>query len=221
MLASEERSGSEWLCQLMGVTDRLGRPMEYLNPHWNMRFIPDYPHDVAGEMRAAHRAGVTPNGVFSLKLHAQHFDKLQGEARLSEVCPHAAFVWLTREDRLGQAISRVRAQQSGRYHEHWHRDRPEAYDAQDIDRTLTEVITLSSRWERFFARNGVTPMKLSYERLQSDPVGAVQAIAALVGERIAPADLRVERELKVQRDAVSEEWRSRFLADVRDLDRFE
>lgn len=220
VLASEERTGSEWLCQLMGATGRLGRPMEYLNPHWNMRFIADYPHDVSGEVRAAHRAGITPNGVFAMKLHTQHFDRLQSQARLSEVFPDPVFVWLTRRDRLGQAISRARAQQSGRYHEYWHEERAEIYDAALIERTLSELLTLSGRWERYFARNGIEPLRVCYEDLSADPIAVIQAIAALVGEHVEAREIVVERELKIQRSEISEDWRRRFLADAADLDRF-
>ena len=222
VLASEERSGSEWLCQLMGATGRLGRPMEYLNPHWNSRFLADYPHDIPAEVRIAHRAGVTSNGVFAMKLHVQHFDRLKEHVRLGDVFPAPVFVRLSRRDRLGQAISRYRAQQTARYHSHWIEERPGAgYDAAAIERTLSELVALSGRWELYFARNGLEPLRLAYEELSADPRGALQAIAALVGEHVEASDVTVDRELEVQRDETTEEWRRRFLADMKNIDRFD
>ena len=63
ILATDERTGSEWLCQLMAATGVLGRPAEYFNPWWFKEFIADYPTDV-GEQVALDR----PRGIRVLHL---------------------------------------------------------------------------------------------------------------------------------------------------------
>ena len=220
VLATGERTGSEWLCQLLAATERLGRPAELLNPGWFGRFIHDYPRDVVGAAAVAHRAGVTGNGVFCMKLHSQHFDRLvEAKVPLEQVFPNPVFVWLTRKDKLGQAISLCRARQSRRYHEYWGSDAPEAYDGESLSRILNEVTMLAMRWDCYFARNGVDPLHVTYEALQADPHGVIRSIGALVGVEI---DSFVAQEsLKVQRDRTSDEWRARFLSQTRDLSRFE
>lgn len=217
VLATEERSGSEWLCQLLAGTNRLGRPSEYLNGAWVRTFIADYPDRIEEQVPLAHHAGTTTNGVFAMKLHTWHFDRLSEAMRLTDVFPNPMFVRLTRRDRLRQAISLVRARQTNSYHAHTAKAAEEVYDADDIARTLKDVIRLSSRWDAYFARNGIDPLRIEYEQLEADPVGVMQQIARLVGEQIRPVDLEISRPLKVQRDSVTEAWRSRFLAQIADL----
>jgi len=62
VLATDERTGSEWLCQLLGATGRLG-PSEYLITDWMRRFIPDYPADVAAQVAIAHRSALQRTGA--------------------------------------------------------------------------------------------------------------------------------------------------------------
>ena len=98
ILASEERTGSEWLCQLMANTGVLGRPAEYFNPWWMRRFIPDYPDDAAAQIAIAHRVGTTPNGCVAIKLHAHQFDRISSQVSLADAFPRMRFVRLTRRN---------------------------------------------------------------------------------------------------------------------------
>jgi trehalose 2-sulfotransferase len=219
-VACEERTGSEWLCQLMAATGKLGRPSEYFNGDWFRKFIPDYPEDVAGEIHVAHRVGVSSNGVFSLKLHPRHFDKIvhAGED-LADAVPNVRFIRLSRRDHLGQAISMMRAQQTGRFHEYRRPANAERYDTTELDQVLAEIISSSARWTRYFARNGIEPLQIYYEDFCADPVGTVRQIGRVAGVEIP--DLVVDQQLKVQRDDVSAAWRRRFLREAGDLNRFD
>jgi trehalose 2-sulfotransferase len=220
VVTCEERTGSEWLCQLMAATGQLGHPSEYFNSNWFRKFIPDYPEDVAGEIRVAHRVGVSRNGIFSLKLHPWHFDKIMTAGHdLTDAIPNAVFIRLSRRDHLGQAISMMRARQTGRYHEYWRSRDSERYDTNELERVLVEIISSSARWTRYFARNGIEPLQIYYEDFCADPLGTVQQIGRLVGVEVA--DLAVDRQLKLQRDDVSVAWRRRFLREAGDLNRFD
>ncbi|HEY4031771.1 MAG TPA: Stf0 family sulfotransferase [Caulobacteraceae bacterium] len=222
LLATEERTGSEWLCQMLGALGRLGRPSEYLNTGWMRKFIEDYPEDVARQVEIARRAGTTENGIFATKLHTQHLDRLLQADRLTTAFPKPAFVRLSRRDRLGQAISAVRAYQTHAFHAHWDKSAAECYDAQAIHHMLKNLIQLSTRWTLYFSRNGIEPLQLYYEDLQQDPRGSLLKIAQHVGVELESGHPHLQAPpLAVQRDAVSLDWRARFVSELGDLDIFE
>jgi LPS sulfotransferase NodH len=216
ILATGERTGSEWLCELMGQTTVLGRPSEYLNTPWMRRFIPDYPDDVKTQMDIAKRLGTTANGCCALKLHSWHFDRLASRFDLSDL-PNPKFIFLYRTDLLGQAISLVRARQTEKFHSFVAEARQPEYDAAQIDKALDEVILNKARWTKFFARNGIRPLRLNYEQFSLEPAAALTKIAEFVDVTIPSHIGQVEARLRMQRDASNLEWRQRFVAEKRSL----
>ncbi|MGE4481305.1 Stf0 family sulfotransferase [Acidocella sp.] len=221
VLATSERTGSEWLCEIMGGTGVMGRPSEYLNTYWMRRFIPDYPEDVPSQIALARRFGVTANGCLAIKMHPWHFDRLPGDAVFSSFFPDPRFVFLTREDHLGQAISLVRARQTEKFHSITSETRPAEYDARQIEDALGEVIVSQARWSKFFSRNGIQPLRLSYEDFAEKPEETLKRIAAFAGVSIPFARHGIRARLSVQRDGTSHAWRERFLSEKRDLNRLD
>ena len=93
-----------------------------------------------------------------------------------------------------------------------------AYDGQAILAEMRWAALQDARWELFFARNAIAPLRLAYEDALRDPQGAVDAVAALVGLADRPAADPAGIALAVQRDAVTEAWRARFLDEYGDPD---
>lgn len=221
VLATDERTGSEWLCQLLGATGRLGRPSEYLNTLWMRRFIPDYPDDVPAQLAIAHHVGTTGNGCFAMKLHPWHVDRLLAGAKHTATFPAPGFVRLLRHDLLGQAISLYRARATMSYHFHHTEKCAAAFDGAAIEAILRELVANRMRWDTYFARNAITPLVMSYEILRSDPLDVVLRIAGLVGETVRRRDILCPVPMGVQADAQNEEWRERFVRERADLNRFD
>ena len=75
-----------------------------------------------------------------------------------------------------------------------------------------------TRWQLFFARNGVAPLRLVYEGALKVPDATVAAVARFVGveEPVVAAPERIA--MAVQRDAINAEWRERFIAEFGDPD---
>ena len=221
VLATTERSGSEWLCQLMGGTSKLGKPSEYFNTAWMHRFISDYPQDVASQVAIAHRVGTTENGVFSAKLHPWHFDRLSGRVSFASVFPDPQFIHLIRRDRLAQAISLYRARYTGQYHSFTSAQADPVYDAAAIADAITELETGEMRWSIFFAKNGISPLIVAYEDLLKSPSQMIRLIAKFAGVRLT-WPLRLEKtKLSIQRDATTREWTSRFRSEFAGLDQLD
>ena len=221
VLATDERTGSEWLCQLLGATGRLGRPSEYLNTAWMQRFVADYPADVATQIVVAHRVGTTANRCFAMKLHPWHLDRLLQGGTVSATFPAVSFVRLVRHDLLAQAISLYRARQTGSFHFHIAKERDVAFDATAIELVLRELAVNRARWDMYVARTGVAPIVVSYEELRANSFGVVRQIAECAGERVRRRDVGATRSIGRQSDVRSTEWRERYLRERGNLDRFD
>ena len=78
---------------------------------------------------------------------------------------------------------------------------------------MNYLVTADARWRAFFARNGLAPLLLTYERVADDPLSAITAIAA----RLDPdGKIEIDRtkvSLKIQRDAETLAWRERFVRE--------
>jgi len=213
VICSQQRSGTNYLCQLLESTGKLGRPQDYFNgAGLRARSWPDYPLDREAQLAAVLERGATPNGVYGLKMFPERFDDVQA-TRWAERLPGLRFVALERHDLLGQALSNVRAAQTNSYRAHVPATGPVEYDSKRIARQLQLIAQGQARWQLFFARNGIQPLRLTYEDIVAAPQAAVDAIARLVGiEAATPIDA-ASVTLTVQRDALTEEWRRKFLAD--------
>jgi len=219
-ICTEPRSGSVYLCQLLASTGVLGEPTEYFNAATlRARGHTDYPDDPEGQLAQISRLGATPNGVYGVKLFSNHFDYAR-ETRWAERLPRLSFVYLTRLDLLGQAISHVRAAQT----QQWVAQRPAlrepVYDSEAINAELLRLARAQARWTYFLSRNDMPVVHVIYEHLVQNPQLFVDAIARLVGVT-EPATIDMSKvRVRPQRDAINDDWRARFVSQARNLSLF-
>jgi LPS sulfotransferase NodH len=212
-ICTQPRSGSNLLCQYLSSTDQLGTPLEYFNgPGRRALGLPDFPDAPELQMEAVLRLGATPNGVYAVKLFASQFATFSRRLRWMDLLPDLHFVYLSRDDLLGQAISWARALQTEQYRSTQPAKRPAVYDADLIRSQLTAIVRERAQWEAFFARTGIEPLRMVYERFLGDPSSYVDRVANLVGIENPAVDQR-RVDLVIQRDAVTEEWKQRFRAE--------
>jgi trehalose 2-sulfotransferase len=211
VICSEHRSGSTLLANLLTSTGVLGRPDEFFRDTvFAARFDRD-PSLLEGLLQQASGA----NGVYGLKVFTQQFDATI-KSRWVERLPNLSFIYLERRDLLGQAISLVRALQTGQYHSHQAASAEPRYDAVAIARHIERISDGYVRWRRYFARNGIEPLWLSYEELTVEPKETVERVARFLDVELAPS-AATGSDLRIQRDAISDTWRSRFVAERSDL----
>jgi LPS sulfotransferase NodH len=218
------RTGSNYLCQALSSTGLLGNPAEYYSDRGQRRSRPsDYPSDPALQTARILSDGATPNGIYGLKLFPFQFDAI-APYEWTRSLPRLHYVFLTRSDLLGQAISRLRAVQTGQWRREYEPVAQTCYDREEIERSLAACGEDEARWRLFFARNGIEPLRLTYEAIVADPQAAVDAVAGLVALS-EPAPICWDRvALEVQRGADSDMWRHRFLEEAADpskLDSFD
>jgi LPS sulfotransferase NodH len=212
-ICTQPRSGSNLLCQVLSSTDQLGYPLEYFNgPGRRALGLPDFPDAPELQIEAILRLGATPNGVYALKLFASQFTAVSRRLRWMDLLPNLHFVYLSRDDLLGQAVSWARALQTERYRSTQPAKQAAVYDAVLIRSQLMTIARERAQWEAFFARTGIEPLRIVYERFLEDRSSFVDLIANLVDVENPVIDQR-KVDVAVQRDAVTEEWKQRFRAE--------
>ena len=212
-ICTQPRSGSNLLCQVLSSTDQLGYPLEYFNgPGRRALGLPDFPDAPELQIEAILRLGATPNGVYAVKLFASQFAAFSRRLRWMDLLPNLHFVYLSRDDLLGQAISWARALQTGQYRSMQPAKRLAVYDAGLIRSQLMAIVRERAQWEAFFARTGIEPLRIVYERFLEDRLSYVDLVAKLMDVENPVVDRR-RVDLAIQRDAVTEEWARRFRAE--------
>ena len=126
--------------------------------------------------------------------------------------PGTRFVWLTRRDRLRQAVSLEKAVQSrcwnsaeqerfaGRY----------VFDYVGLVRTVNLLERHDQMWGEFFDRNAVTPLEVAYEDVIEDRGAEVRRILDFLEVPPGEASEIGDVHYKQQSDAVNDRWAERF-----------
>jgi LPS sulfotransferase NodH len=204
---------------LLASTGVLGKPAEYFCAEAMRDSIPGYPADPEEQLSCISSVGATPNGIYGVKLHCVEFDQVQA-TRWAERLPDLSFVFLERRDVLAQAISYVRACQTDQWRSTGQARAEPSYDPAAINRALIGTLSNLNRWRYYLMRNGISYLHLFYEDVVDAPQGTVEAVGRLVGLDETPRIDASRLRLKMQRDALSEDWRKRFVAEMRDLSQF-
>jgi trehalose 2-sulfotransferase len=217
-ICTSGRSGSNLLCQYLSSTGVLGYPLEYFNGDGRrMLGHPEYPDDPAKQIDCILTMGATPNGIYGVKVFPRQFDRIEQSIHWTQLLPELAFVLLRRRDILGQAISTVRAAQTGQWRSTMAAQGTARYDGAQIYQSPQGAVRDYARWDIFFARKAVAPTVIVYEDLLADPQSAVDQVAQLFGLRGQARLQNQGIDLAMQRDTTTDEWRARFLDEYRDL----
>jgi trehalose 2-sulfotransferase len=165
--------------------------------------------------------GRSPNGVWAGKLMWGHVEDFLARVRelpglaganlasaLHRLLDDPQLVFVTREDKVAQAVSLWRAvqTQSWRADDSARHDDP-TYDFTAIDYLVAQLQDDEQAWKRWFAATGASPLVLTYEQLEQTP----QACVARVLEALElPASKVPEPPLARQRDERSLAWIERY-----------
>lgn len=239
ILCATPRSGSTLLCEMLGATGVAGRPNSFFRPEdiaeWARAWgLPDPDETDAPSFDRAYlsallREGRAGTGTFGLRLmwdslaEASHrLNRALGSDRDVAAQFEAAFgpplyVHISRGDKVAQAVSRVRAEQSGI----WHRAadgkmqegadsaQPLRYDGARIAEILDDLQRGDEAWRDFFDAHCIRPLTLSYEGVAQDPQAALGTILSTLGLDPDLAHATPVRTSKLA-DAVSKAWEDRF-----------
>jgi LPS sulfotransferase NodH len=207
------RSGSTYLVLLLASTKMLGYPWEWVRGDGGLAHhsFGSYTSDAQEQIDSVLHDGCTSNGVCALKMLPEHFDS-RAPSLWVEKMPALKYIYLIRDDLLGQAISLSIARQTNSYGSWTTRHTAPVYDANHINYCLDFIALGEARWRKFFAINNIFPLVITYEKLVEAPQATVDDIAKLVGIRDAPIDWK-DVNADIQRDQITVEWKARFTAE--------
>ena len=163
--------------------------------------------------------GSTENKIFAIKIFPrdlyiayENFGYDFIERCLSEY--DAFVVLLDRIDRLGQAISAVRALGTQQWSLRGDADKQAvsgadiAYDREKILENIATIGESMAFWRRYLAVKCIPFVPIFYEDIMSSPGEYLMRISRATGISIDPD--QVSTDLRIQRDSISLEWRDRF-----------
>jgi LPS sulfotransferase NodH len=242
IICTSPRSGSTLLCKLLAATGVAGHPASYFHrpelTDWLDRFglVPGGDASEREVLEAILRAAITvgsgETGVFGLRLQRHSFEffvskltvlypALQSDVeRFAAAFGRTLFVHLTRRDKVEQAVSCVKAEQSGLWHmapdgtelERLSAAREPVYDAAEI-RACFDTMTAADRdWEDWFGREGIDPLHITYDALSADPQQVLRQIIVRLGLDPRTAD-GVTPGVRKLADGINGDWVARYRAE--------
>lgn len=243
VICGTPRTGSTLLCDLLASTGVAGAPdsffMRNVDPVWVEQWrlpardgLSDAEY-AAAYLRAAIAAGKAGTGMFGLRLMRESLDDLSAligtvypglssdRARLEAAFGSLLYIHLAREDKLAQAVSLVKAEQTGLWHvapdgTEVERLAPPTEPDYDFARIAAKVALLEEQdagWLRWFDAQGIEPLRVGYESLAADPADAVARICRELGVP-EPAPGSLKPGVAKLADAISLDWMRRYRLDL-------
>jgi trehalose 2-sulfotransferase len=239
MICTSPRSGSTLLCKLLAATGVAGNPASWFYrpsvDDWLERLDviprPGSPEQQVLEavFRAAIQKGSGGNGPFGLRQQGESFpflfeklaalfpDETTDTGRFQMAFGATLFIHLTRLDKVEQAVSYLRAEQTGLWHvapdgselERVAPHREPTYDQDKLRAYVEMMIGYDRDWNDWFTREGMTPLRISYDDLAADPIGILRHVLHALGQDPSAAN-GVRPGVKKLADSISEDWANRF-----------
>jgi LPS sulfotransferase NodH len=129
-------------------------------------------------------------------------------------------VHLTRRDKVAQAVSYVKAQQTGLWHaapegtelERLSLPQEPIYDAGEIRTRFKQMTAHEHGWEHWFTASEIDPFSITYEELSESPVETLRVMLDHLGLEREAAD-GVEPGIAKLADDINQDWVARFRAE--------
>jgi LPS sulfotransferase NodH len=182
------------------------------------------------------RLGTTENGVFSVKLMWRHLPDLQALASqlpeyaglelhplLTKLLGDPCYVWVTRGDKVRQAVSMWRALQTRTWRLEHPRETDEAaslrYSFEGVDHLVRSLAAEDRAWGDHFEAHAIPALKILYEDdLERDRSETVERVLTYIG--VAARDgWHAAEPMHRQADALNEDWVATYLHDAAQRDR--
>ncbi|ADV10526.1 Stf0 family sulfotransferase [Mesorhizobium ciceri] len=243
IICGTPRTGSTLLCKLLASTKTAGDPHSFYRRQdvveWAEEWkLPDRAAMSELEFDAAYldaaiAAGKGGTGLFGLRLMRENLDELSAildrifpkrpsdRARFERAFGNVLYIHLSREDKLAQAVSLIKAEQTGLWHiapdgteiERVAPPKEPQYDFERIRREVAELETYDAAWNIWFAAQGISPHRVGYERLSSNPAATLLGICEVLGVQAPNAD-DVRPGVAKLSDDTSLDWMRRYRLDA-------
>lgn len=234
-----QRNGSTLLCKGLEHTEIAGIPGEYLNPSSQGSLCHKYGVKTYDELKQAiWDLGTTSNDVFGIKhsLHSTYSAHVFGEIRslrglapatdpiredsLDDLFPNCKHIFLTRRNKVRQAVSWWKAINDNV----WHLDKHDAqeiapdfythhYDFAALEHLFKEAALRECAMQEYFSKHDIDPMTLVYEDLVNDFAGTIRKVLDFL-ELEYDGPIVVRMHYTKTSNEHSEKWVQRFRKDL-------
>lgn len=244
IICTSPRSGSTLLCRLLREVGDAGFPGSHFHEPSLEKWLGEYgfrkdqfsvPKDaLMAVFQAAKEYGKGKSNIFGLRLQRHSFgffiEQLSvlypslpdDKSRINAAFGNTLFIHLTRENKLDQAISYVRAEQSGLWHmapdgteiERLSEPKELAYDATAIASQVELSEQMETDWETWFRKEGIRPLRVTYSELSAAPYATLMRVLESLGlgheqkAEITPPTAKLA-------DAINRQWAERFRQEKR------
>lgn len=239
IICGTPRSGSTMLCEMLAATGVAGRPNSYFREqdiaYWAERWGVDlcrgsdsaeFDKRYLSAMLAEGRNGTAMFGLRimwgSVAEAVRRLSRLYGGGGdVTELFGQAfgpvRYIHLSRADKVAQAISLLRAEQSGLWHlasdgsvfEGAEAPQPPHYDGARIAELVGEMEADDAAWAQFFAVRSIEPLRVTYETIASEPNKALESVLSALGQDPGIAKAIQVGTAKMAGEA-SQQWAERF-----------
>jgi len=222
VILSQPRTGSTLLASLLRHRG-LGDPDEYLNADrierlWPSFAGPDAKYDVHRYLQLLKENRSSAQGWFGIKVH--YFQLIKPFAQLGNirnfVLSFDRIIVLNRKDKLAQAVSTMKAEQTGNWGSS-PSDKDPFFDPLAISDAIRRSIFHDRQVLRMKLGNARPVLFLTYEELRDSTDAIWQRVQEYLGVTPEPLDRDAIRE-KPQRDHRSAEFERQYLAFIRGMD---
>ncbi|WP_246329243.1 Stf0 family sulfotransferase [Chthonobacter rhizosphaerae] len=242
VICTSPRSGSTLLFKMLAATGIAGRPASYFFGPSLEDWLDDLgiaPEESSWErdrleaaFRVARLKGSGSNGVFGLRLQGHshgffceklavlHPEGATDRERFERAFGPTLFVHLMRRDKVDQAVSYLKARQTGLWHvapdgTELERLAPHGeprYDHDAIQACIDMMVGYDRGWTDWFVQEGIEPVRVSYDDLSADPNGTLRHVLECLGLEPTAADGVTPGVAKLA-DRVNRDWVARFRAE--------
>ena len=187
---------------------------------------------LTGVFNAARKRGTGASEIFGLRLQRHSFDFFiqqlgilyselpSDKERIQAVFGNTLFIHLFRKDKLEQAISFVKATQTGLSHkaidgtelERISPPQDPFYDENAISQQLKSATKYDEEWYSWFAEEKIMPLFLTYDELSLAPHKALGRILNYLGVEYSPVS-EIQSPVAKMADGESKMWAGRYRAE--------
>lgn len=216
MVATMPRSGSTLFCLELWKTGALGAPMEYLNLEAGNGIITRLSAslDIQKYWIDVQRLRTSPNGIFGYKMFMSNWLYIAKKHPefLKKITPKK-IIYLTRNDKLGQAISYSKAIRSNAWFSGLKKNTPVEFDRDHINYCKNLISQQEMFWEKLFVLTETNVLRVTYEELMLNPRAIAEKVAVDLGIAVNNVERLAIPLIGIQRDRSSLDWK-RLYTDV-------
>lgn len=240
IICATARSGTTLLCDLLADSRVAGRPdsffrLQSMRSWWAQQLgvsVAEWSDEHAFDhsyFTAVLQEGAGGTQVFGMRLMWSQVDNLSKRlgvlypglssdmARFRAAFGPIRFVHLSRKDKVAQAVSLIKAKQSGLWHVNAdgterEREKPgqvPAYDARVLSEQVAEYERHDAAWVDWFVEQNIQPVRITYEALSDNPQATLAIILSALGLDPTIAEPVKPRTTKLA-DSEGREWATRF-----------